>query len=254
MFLLLVAAALAAPPDWVEAPALQADPQALLAAAAERTGDAPLEILYEDVRFTFGADRTVTRSGHLVYLLRDPSEAPYWTRVDASWSPWFQARPEIAARVIRPDGEVVTNDEQHLTPRGRFREFRLEARTPVSDAPHVSVGYVPARFVFLAEGKQPWALAVGHLHARTAVWPIETALATMRASLGDNWEPPLAELGAPEQRAGEEAYREPPPETPWKKYVLWAVLLVGALTIAGFALTLLREAPDNTQASGESQS
>ena len=218
-------------------------PQRTWLDGVERTAEAaPAGV----TRFEYALNAAVPVDAMRVEFTQDNALATF--EMSGRWDPQHPWTPlgTLTAFRLRPDGEVVTNDEQHLTPRGRFREFRLEARTPVSDAPHVSIGYVPARFVFLAEGKQPWALAVGHLHARTAVWPIETALATMRASLGDDWEPPLAELGAPEQRAGEEAYREPPPETPWKKYVLWAVLLVGALTIAGFALTLLREAPPAT--------
>ena len=32
----------------------------------------------------------------------------------------------------------------------------------------------------------------------------------------------------------------PPPPTPWKQWVLWGVLVLGATIIAGFALSLLR--------------
>ncbi len=99
-----------AAPAWADLPPMQAEPQALLDAAAERVGDQALEILFEDVRIVFGEDRTVAREQHMVYLLRDPSAAPYWTRVDASWAPWFQARPSMEARVVRPDGKTFTLD------------------------------------------------------------------------------------------------------------------------------------------------
>ncbi|MDP2313793.1 MAG: DUF3857 and transglutaminase domain-containing protein [Pseudomonadota bacterium] len=109
MLLLLPSLALAAPP-WADLPPLSAPPQTLLDAAAELVGDRPVEILFEDVRITFGEGRTVARSEHMVYILRDPSEAPYWTRADAGWSPWYQERPDVTARVIRPDGQTFLLD------------------------------------------------------------------------------------------------------------------------------------------------
>ncbi|MGB3392261.1 MAG: DUF3999 family protein, partial [Stenotrophomonas sp.] len=54
------------------------------------------------------------------------------------------------------------------------------------------------------------------------------------------WQPAAASLGAGVQRAGDAAYRPAPTSRDWKNLVLWAVLVLGALLVAGFALSLLR--------------
>lgn len=205
-----------------------------------RTAEAPPPGI---TRFEYALDAAVPVDAVRVEFTQDNALATF--AISGRWdarTPWTPLGTLTAFR-LRPDGDVLTNDEQRVAPRGRFREFRLESRAPVSEPPTLAVGYVPARFVFLAEGRQPWALGVGSLRARAATWPIETALATMRSRLGSDWEPPLAELGPAVESAGETAYEEPPPPTPWKQWVLWGVLIFGAVVIAGFALTLLRSTP-----------
>ena len=67
-------------------------------------------------------------------------------------------------------------------------------------------------------------------------------LASLRASLGKDWQPPIAALGSARVSAGETALRAAPPPTPWRRWLLWGVLIGGALLVAAFALSLLRGA------------
>ena len=65
-------------------------------------------------------------------------------------------------------------------------------------------------------------------------------LAALRARNGAQWQPAEASLGAGSERAGDAAYRPTPASRDWKNLVLWAVLVLGALAVAGFAVNLLR--------------
>jgi hypothetical protein len=57
---------------------------------------------------------------------------------------------------------------------------------------------------------------------------------------GPQWQPAAATLGQGTERAGASAYQPPVPPRDWKSALLWVVLVVGALVVAGFALALLR--------------
>ncbi|HBN54875.1 MAG TPA: DUF3999 domain-containing protein, partial [Stenotrophomonas sp.] len=53
-------------------------------------------------------------------------------------------------------------------------------------------------------------------------------------------QPAVASLGEGAARAGDKAYAPAAPVRDWKNLVLWAVLVAGALAVAGFAMSLLR--------------
>ena len=96
--------------------------------------------------------------------------------------------------------------------------------------------------MFLAEGNAPYVLAAGSRSARRPDYPIEPALASLRATLGKDWQPPVAKLGVAQASGWRCALRTPPLPLPWRRWLLWAILVGGALLIAGLALSLLRGA------------
>ena len=153
--------------------------------------------------------------------------------------PWTD-RAHITAFRLRSGTETLRNDDVDLAAGPRVRELRIEARAPLAAAPRVSVRFRPQAFVFLAEGAPPYTLAVGSARARRATYPVDVALASLRAQLGKNWQPPLATLGAARQSAGAAALATPTPPLPWRRWLLWAVLVAGAALVGGFALSLLR--------------
>ncbi|MFZ2235310.1 MAG: DUF3999 family protein, partial [Dokdonella sp.] len=54
-------------------------------------------------------------------------------------------------------------------------------------------------------------------------------------------QPPLASSGDRADISGDAAYAKPAPPLPWKSWLLWAVLLLGAIIVSSFALSLLRQ-------------
>jgi hypothetical protein len=146
----------------------------------------------------------------------------------------------ITAFRLRSGDDTLRNGDIDLAPSSRMRMFRLDAATPLASAPRLSFAFRPDRFVFLAEGAGPWMLAVGSRSARRPDYPLDAALASLRANLGRTWQPPRATIGVARLSAGDAALQPPPQPTPWRQWLLWAVLVLGAALVTVFALGLLR--------------
>jgi hypothetical protein len=160
---------------------------------------------------------------------------------EAESAPW-QHVARLTAFRLRQGDEPLRNGDVDLTAARRVRDFRIESATTIAEAPKLSLAYRPDAFVFLAEGSAPFVLAAGSVGARRPDYPVEPALASLRASLGKDWQPPLVSLGASKASAGDAALRAPPPPLPWRRWLLWGVLMAGAALIAALSLSLLRGA------------
>ncbi|MDF3983177.1 DUF3999 family protein [Luteibacter sp. PPL554] len=122
----------------------------------------------------------------------------------------------------------------------RRNHLRVHVSTPLRDAPRLSLGWQPDRFVFLPEGQPPYRLLVGSRSARRPDWPIGDALAGLRQRGGPQWRPTAATVGPGEPLAGRQALDAPSAPFDWTRPLLWAVLLLGAGVIIGMAASLLR--------------
>lgn len=138
--------------------------------------------------------------------------------------------------------EPVRNGDAALVDAARALSFRITSRAPVYGVPKLSIGYHPDSLVFLAQGAGPYTLAVGSLRARRADYPVDVALANLRAQLGKDWLPPDAAIGSAQVSAGAVALQAPAPARPWRRWLLWGILVAGAALVAVFALNLLRDA------------
>lgn len=141
-------------------------------------------------------------------------------------------------------GELkIDNDDFPLGSATIAREWRLRTVAPLDPPPQLRVTYLPDRFVFLAQGKGPYTLAAGSRGAKRTSLPVEQALAPMRKLFGAEWQPPVAALGARAVAGGDAAYDEPKTPPNWRGWLLWALLIGGALIVAGFAMSLIRQKP-----------
>lgn len=153
---------------------------------------------------------------------------------DADWR--YRAGPWVAFQV-GPDDATSRSPARELGTLTRDRYWRLRANTPVTGEPTLRLGYRPEVVVFIAHGAGPFALAAGSTRARRGESPLPQLVAEMRRQRGSDWQPAQGYLGAPRALAGDravEAVRD------WKSWLLWAVLGLGALVVAGFAIALLR--------------
>ena len=98
-------------PPWNYCAPYSADAKQLLSAARDREdpGDASSEKLLSDTRIEYLADGRVKRSLHSIFkvLTRGGVDS---LKIDEQWSPWFEKRPVVDARVISRRGIVSRLD------------------------------------------------------------------------------------------------------------------------------------------------
>lgn len=169
------------------------------------------------------------------------NNASEWTLQsrDADDAPWqARAAPWVAYRVGAAPGD--RSPPQPLTGVIRDRHWRLSSRTPAGGVPTLRLGYHPEVMVFVAQGRSPYALVAGSARASRAQAPVPQLIDALRVGHGSDWRPADAALGAPVVLAGPAAFTPTPPRRDWKAWMLWSILVGGALLVAGFAFSLLR--------------
>jgi hypothetical protein len=195
----------------------------------------PAPLAIDSIRLELADDNSLARV--VVLSRRRPG--------DDDPSAWMQRAALVAFRLRQDDG-VIGNDEFPAAYAARARDWRIEASTPLEHAPKLMLGFQPDRFVFLAQGAGPYRLVAGSAVARRGDYPVDAALASLRASHDRDWQPPLAALGARAALKGDSALVAPVVEKPfdWKTWLLWGVLVGAAALIGGLALSLLRKGGD----------
>ena len=129
-----------------------------------------------------------------------------------------------------------------------WREWRVEADAAspgFSAPPQVTVWLAPAQLVFVASGPPPFTLAVGRADAASVYLPL--------ASLMPGYEPgaqgklPEASLTTATAAAPASSAPMPVPTVATgepidtRRWVLWAILLIGVLALGGMAWVLMRQ-------------
>ena len=150
-----------------------------------------------------------------------------------------RAGPWVAFQVDGEDGGE-RSAEQSLAGIVRDHQWRLSSRTPTKLMPVLRLGYQPEVMVFLAQGQPPFALVAGSGRAKRADAPLPQLVDAIRMRRGRDWQPATAALGASTVLAGAQALQPVPPERDWKLWLLWGLLVLGAVVVAGFAASLLR--------------
>jgi len=161
---------------------------------------------------------------------------------DSEESEWrFAAAPWMAFQL---EGGSVSNRSppQTLQQLNRDHYWRLIPKNNANEtAPTLRLGYRPEVLVFLAQGKAPYALLAGSARAQRAESPLPQLVDALRTQRGQDWQPASAMLGDMQPLAGASALTPAPVERDWKAWLLWALLVGGALIVAGFAFSLLKK-------------
>lgn len=143
---------------------------------------------------------------------------------------------------LEEDGKQLRSSPWPLGLATSDRQWRLQqdSGAPPASAPGLRLGYRSGSVVFLAQGRAPYRLVAGNADAASNQAALEPMLADLRASHGAQWQPAPAQLGPGSPLAGAAAYRPAPAPRDWKTFLLWGVLVLGALLVGGLALGLLR--------------
>src|SRR5690349_17694824 len=126
-----------------EAGAFVADPAEMIRAASaiEADSNAGVIVLLSEVRYSYDEQGRATRVRRFVYRILNSSAGPDWSELSQPWSPWYQERPELKARVVTPDGavhlldpatiaEAASSQEPEMFEDGRVLRTPLPAAGP----------------------------------------------------------------------------------------------------------------------------
>lgn len=165
--------------------------------------------------------------------------------------PWRQVTRGIAYRLRRGDGEVTGPDLTVGAATDRYWLLRVDQRGGGlgAGAPRLEIGWVPHHLVFAARGSPPFQLAYGKRDAKPAAYPIESLIPGYREDTGARIRAARAGTqqtvnvqGAQalaQTELGGEARRQEAID--WKRWSLWAALVLGVLILGVMAWRLLKQ-------------
>lgn len=156
---------------------------------------------------------------------------------DSESAPWT-LRQELTAFRIESAGSTLVHDDLDVGPT-RDRHWRAVASPPLDQPPALRVGYRPDEFALLEQGPAPFTLAAGSAVARRDDYPMTALLGAVSATIGHEWQLPLARLAAPHTLRGAAALEPPPRPRPVKMWALWAILGFGVVAVIAMVLRLL---------------
>lgn len=156
-------------------------------------------------------------------------------------------------------GDVVRQNEPYRLPPGAWKTLRLRdwpaGTSPALESLQASMELQPVRLAFLANGHSPYTLAVGRAETPPVALPLSTLIAAA-ATAPDAW--PQATIGATVTVSTGQAKRF---GDRWRDFfednkmhtgLLWLVLALGAIALAGAAYKLLRSTGDSSDVDPES--
>lgn len=157
--------------------------------------------------------------------------------------PWQPLSSGLLYRLSQSGQDVVQNELQLSGQLVQQLKLTVDERGGGlgAQAPALKFAVRATQLVFLARGPGPYTLALGSATARAANLPLSTLI--------PDYSP--AKLATVGRASVEGAVVVPPVATPvqapagtdWKKFGLWAVLLLSVLFLAAMAFSLLRKPP-----------
>lgn len=146
---------------------------------------------------------------------------------------WWRPVTGFIAFRLGSNGDEVRHVEPavHLH---RERQWRVTSQPALTRPPELRLRYRPERFVLLAQGPRPYVLVAGSVRAQREDYPVKAALAASSAA------PAVATLGVMSD-AGGSAALAPKRGEDWQRWLLWAILAVGAALVLVVALKVLRQ-------------
>ncbi len=138
------------------------------------------------------------------------------------------------AELTTPD--IITGLNNH-----RYWQLRLiDKEVNMTGLPILKLGWVPEQLLFIAQGEGPFTLAFGSAQVDAVTTPLGKLL--NQDNLANNGQLiKAAQLGSRVQLGDAAKLQPAPPPLPWKKWLLWAILVVGVMVLAAMALKLSKQ-------------
>ncbi|CAK8724674.1 DUF3999 domain-containing protein [Candidatus Electrothrix laxa] len=121
----------------------------------------------------------------------------------------------------------------------RYWLLELEDNSGIHQAPTLELGWLPRQLLFMAQGEKPYTLAYGRAGLGAAHSQVDRLLKAVDPQSAKKLVAP-AQAG-PQKILGGEARLEAEKKLPWRRWLLWVVLIIGVLIVGMMALKLYRE-------------
>lgn len=159
---------------------------------------------------------------------------------NASWQLRFQG----LLYNLQRDGRTLTNDAIRLSAVDN-PDWRLEIETDGGGLgkgePVLELGWVPYRVDFVARGDGPFVLAFGAADIAEPHNDISSLIGALQQGHEGEDFIRSAIPGTMYELGGEYRLRSTPPPLPWKRWLLWATLVLGVLAVALMVRSLYRQ-------------
>jgi hypothetical protein len=155
---------------------------------------------------------------------------------EASW----QRRTSLLAYRLTVDGVSLENGIVSMN-RTTDRYWRLEVAgdSGIRQPPKLELGWLPDQLIFLAQGEQPYTLAYGRAGIEGTRYQVDRLLKAVDP-LSEKKIVASAQAGA-QKILGDVERLGAVRELPWRRWLLWVVLIAGVLVVGSMALKLYRE-------------
>ena len=162
---------------------------------------------------------------------------------DSDKAPWRLRYQGLLYTLVR-EGHTLQNDPIALSGVSD-RYWRLEVVRDGgglgSGQPLLQMGWVPHRLLFVARGEAPFTLSFGAATVKPPASNIAGLIAKLEERQDDKGFIKLAHAGGIFELGGERRLHPPTPPLPWKKWLLWTVLIFGVAVLAWMGRSLYRQ-------------
>lgn len=170
-----------------------------------------------------------------------------FSRSDEKDSKWRLHYQGLVYTLLR-DGQTLQSDPIGLSG-VRDQQWRLEVEQDGGGIgrgePKLELGWVPHRVYFVARGETPFSLAFGAADIEASRSDLAPLLKTLKQSNEGNGFIKAAAPGTVFELGGQRRLAASPPPLPWKRWLLWAILVLGVLMLALMARSLYQQMRDS---------
>ncbi|MFO7594304.1 MAG: DUF3999 domain-containing protein [Pseudomonadota bacterium] len=170
-------------------------------------------------------------------------QAKLFSRSEEKEAAW-QLRHQGLFYNLTREGYTLHNDVVRL-PAISDPHWRLEVETDGGGigrgTPRLELGWVPHRLYFVTRGETPFSLAFGAANIEPSRSDLGPLLDKLQQGDGGSGFIKSATTGSLYELGGERRLKPAPPPLPWKKWLLWSVLVLGVLLLVFMARSLYRQ-------------
>ena len=155
--------------------------------------------------------------------------------------PWYSRHHGLLYDFQYGDSTLKNPDiHQSVRSHRHWRVTILNGESKFVGEPELTLGWIPEELLFVATGESPFTLAYGSARVGPVIAPLAQLLSESTIKQQGHLVKP-ARLGATIDFGDNSRLQPPKAPVDWKRYLLWAVLVLGVIALAFMALRLYKE-------------